>query len=79
MLADSVEIKISRLFPRWIGWAGVLGGALLLVGGILGVGGLGAKGTFHDVASAFLVGVPIFWVWMIATSVVLFRAAPKRT
>jgi len=76
VLAGSIAMILSRLFPRWIGWVGILGGSLLLVGGIIGVGGLGARGTFHDVAGAFMVGVPIFWVWMIATSVVLFRATP---
>ncbi len=57
----------------------MLGGALLLVGGIIGVGGLGARGTFHDMAGALMAGVPIVWVWMIGTSFVLFRATPKRT
>ena len=69
---------LSRLFPRWLAWVGVLGGSLLVVGGIVGVGGLGASGTFHDVAGAFSsIPVPIVWIWMIGTSVVLFRATPR--
>jgi len=65
--------------PGWLGWVGVLGGSLLSVGGILAVGGLGASGTFHDLAGALSsIPIPIVWVWMIGTSVVLFRATPKR-
>jgi hypothetical protein len=79
VLAGSIAMILSRLFPRWLGWVGVLGGALLLVGGIIGVGGLGARGTFHDVAGALMGGAPIVWIWMIATSVVLFRATAERT
>jgi len=41
VLAGSIAMILSRLFPRWLGWVGALGGALLLVGGIIGVGGLG--------------------------------------
>ena len=79
VLAGSIAMILSRLFPRWLGWVGALGGSLLVVGGIIGVGGLGVRGTFHDVAGALMGGVPIVWIWMIATSVVLFRATPKRT
>jgi hypothetical protein len=79
VLAGAIAMILSGLFPRWLGWVGVLGGSLLAVGGIVGVGGLGASGTFHDVAGALSsIPVPIVWVWMIATSVVLFRAAPRR-
>ena len=79
VLAGAIAMILSRLFPRWLGWVGVLGGSLLLVGGIIGVGGLGARGTFHDVAGALMAGVPIVWIWMIGTSFVLFRSTPKRT
>jgi len=71
---------LSRLFPRWLGWIGVVGGSLLVAGGILGVGGLGGSGSFHDVAGAFSsIPVPIVWIWMIGTSIVLFRSAPRHT
>jgi hypothetical protein len=79
VLAGSIAMLLSRLFPRWLAWVGLLGGSLLVVGGILDVGGLGASGTFHDVAGAFSsLPVPLVWIWMIGTSVVLFRATPRR-
>ena len=79
VLAGAIAMLLSRLFPRWIGWVGVFGGSVLMLGGIVSVGGLGARGTFHSVAGALMAGVPFVWVWMIATSVVLFRATPKRS
>ena len=79
VLAGAIAMTLSRLFPRWLGWVGVLSGSLLVVGGVLGVGGLGASGTFHDVAGALTaIPVPIFWIWMIGTAVVLFRATVRR-
>jgi len=40
-------------------------------------GGVGASGSFHDAAGALSsIPVPIFWIWMIGTAVVLFRATP---
>jgi hypothetical protein len=78
VVAGSIAMLLSRLFPRWLCWVGVVGGSLLVVGGILGVGALGATGSFHDVAGAFTsIPVPIVWIWMIATSIVLFRATPS--
>ncbi len=80
VLAGSIAMILSRLFPRWLGWIGVVGGSLLVAGGILGVGGLGGSGSFHDVAGAFSsIPVPIVWIWMIGTSIVLFRSTPRQT
>ncbi len=78
ILAGSLAMLLSRLFPRWLAWFGVIVGTLLTIGGILGAGGQGATGTLHDVAGA-LIGVPVFgfWIWMIATSIILFRATPR--
>lgn len=79
VLAGSIAMVLSRQFPRWLSWLGVVGGSLLVVGGILNVGGLGASGSFHSVSSAVSsLPVPLVWIWMIGTSVVLFRAAPRR-
>jgi hypothetical protein len=79
VLAGAIAMILSRLFPRWLGWVGVFGGSVLILGGLLGAGGLGARGTFHNLAGALGAGAPFVWIWMIATSVVLFRATPKRT
>ena len=78
VLAGSIAMILSRLFPRWLAWIGIVGGSLLAVGGIVAAGGLGASGSFHDAAGALSsIPVPIVWIWMIGTAVVLFRATPR--
>jgi hypothetical protein len=79
VLAGSGGMLLARVFSRWLAWVGVVGGALLTLGGIVGPGALGADGTFHDVGGALTsVPVPIVWVWMIVAAIVLWHAAPRR-
>jgi hypothetical protein len=70
---------MSGLFPRWIGWLGVIAGGLVICGGILGAAAAGSTGGFHDLGEQ-LSDLPTlgFWIWIIATSVVLFRSARPR-
>jgi hypothetical protein len=78
VVAASIAMILSRVFWRWLPWVGIAGGGLLLLGGILEPGGLGAHGGFHDLAGALSsIPVPIVWIWMVVTAVVLFRAAPR--
>jgi hypothetical protein len=74
ILAASLTMYESRLLARWIAWVGLAAGALLAAGAAIGPAALGEHGGFHDVGSA-LTSVPVagLWLWMIATSVVLFR------
>jgi hypothetical protein len=79
VLAASVAMVLSGLFPKWLSWLGVAAGGLLSIGGVLGAAGLGAGGTLHSVGGAFSsIPVPLVWIWLIATSVILFRATPRR-
>ncbi len=71
--ATSLAQLISAQFPRWLGWLG-------LVAGVLGIASSAvAVATTQDVLGSFL-GFWIFgfWIWMIATGVVLFRRTPGR-
>jgi Domain of unknown function (DUF4386) len=76
VVSASLAMVISRQFPRWIAWLGLVAGALVTFGGIVGTTGAGDTGTLHDLADP-LTGPPVaaFWLWMLATSVVLFRRA----
>lgn len=78
VIAASVAMLLSRLFPWWLTWLGLLGGLVLTVAGIIASSAQGATGTWHSIGSA-LSGPPVFavWIWMIATSVILWRAAPR--
>jgi hypothetical protein len=77
ILASSTAMLLSGLFPRWLAWLGLVDGVLVIAGGIVGATGAGDTGTVHDLADP-LTGPPVavFWLWMLATSIVLFRRAP---
>jgi hypothetical protein len=79
VLAGSLAMVQSDLFPRWIGWLGLITGSLLVCGGIVGSAAARTTAGFHDLGGA-LEGVPVagFWIWIIAAAVVLFRHAPRR-
>jgi hypothetical protein len=78
VLAGSLAMLLSGLFPKWLSWLGVVAGGLLAVGSTMGAASLGSSGTLHDVGGALTsLPVPFIWIWMIATSVILFRATPR--
>lgn len=79
VLAGSLAMLLSGLFARWLAVLGLVAGALVVAGGVVSTTGAGDTGTVHDLADP-LVGPPValFWIWMIATSIVLFRSAPPR-
>lgn len=78
VLASSAAMLLSALFPRWLCWLGIVAGALVTLGGVVGTAGAGDSGTVHDLGDP-LTGIPVaaFWLWMIATAIVLFRRAPQ--
>lgn len=77
VLAGSLAMLLSGLFSRWLSWLGIVAGALVISGGVISATGAGDTGTLHNLADP-LTGPPValFWFWMIATSIVLFRSAP---
>jgi hypothetical protein len=70
-IAASASGLISRTFPRWIGWLGIICG-LALVGGCLAFYPSGAvvQGPADSIA---YIGEILFAVWTIASSVVILR------
>ena len=86
ILAASVAMLRSQLFPAWLCWLGLIAGAVASVYGVI-AGAVFAAGSqcasalcltgsglpgLAQVISLALLGV---WIWMIVTGVVLFRAA----
>ena len=87
ILAASVAMLRSQLFPAWLCWLGLTAGAIASVYGVI-AGAVFAAGSqcssalclttgsglpgLAQVISLALLGV---WIWMIATGIVLFRAA----
>jgi len=89
ILAGSIATLRSRLFPRWLSWIGLVAGAMGCVYGVIAGAAFAAGGSctsamcltgsalpgLAQLISVALLGV---WIWMIGTSVVLFRAAGRQ-
>jgi len=69
----------SRAFATWIPAVGLVSGVLVVAGGVLGGPGYLEKGTLRDLANVGMVGIPLFWVWMLASGIVLWRRTPAQT
>lgn len=79
VLAASLTMLASGVFHKWLCWLGVLSGALVILGGVLGGAAVGATGSFRDLGEIPIgIGVLGFWIWMLATSIILWRHAPTR-
>jgi hypothetical protein len=79
VLAASLAMLASGLFRVWLSVLGVVSGSLLIVGGVLHPLVAGETGTFRDVGGLpVALGVPTFWLWMVVTSIILWRAVPAR-
>jgi hypothetical protein len=77
VVAASTAMLAAKLFPRRLGWLGLVAGGFAIVGGVVEAAATGATGTFHDLGLVPTgVGAVGFWVWIIGTSSVLWRAAP---
>jgi hypothetical protein len=88
ILAASLAMLQSRLFPAWLCWLGVAAGTMASVYGVIAGAAFAAGGSctaalcltgsglpaLAQVLSVTLLGA---WIWMIATGVVLFRAADR--
>ena len=89
VLAASIAMVRSRLFPAWLSWVGVAAGLVACVYGVIVGPAFAAGGTCQSavcttgsvlpgIAQAISVTLLTAWIWMIATGIVLFRAAGRR-
>jgi hypothetical protein len=87
-LAASIAMVRSRLFPAWLSWVGVAAGVVTCIYGVIVGPAFAAGGTCGDalcapgsslpgITQAISVTLVAAWLWMIATGVVLFRAAGR--
>ena len=86
ILAASVALLRSRLFPTWLCWLGLAAGAIASMYGVIAGAAFAAGGScasalcltgsvLPGLAQLLSVTLLAAWIWMIATGVVLFRAA----
>ncbi len=89
VLAASIAMVRSRLFPAWLSWVGIAAGIVTCVYGVIVGPAFAAGGTCQSalcttgtvlpgIAQAISVTLVAAWIWMIATGVVLFRAAGRQ-
>lgn len=71
-------MRASRRFPAWISWVGLAAGVLAMASAVL----LGASGgednSLRAIGMGAQLGVPLFWIWMLAGGIYLWRA-PRET
>jgi hypothetical protein len=72
-LAASLAMLSSRLFRKWLCWLGIVAGALMIGGGVIEPVRVGADGAFGLGEIATNLGVLAAWLWMLATSIILWR------
>jgi hypothetical protein len=77
VFAGALAMLLSGLFRRWIPFVGIFGSALVIAPGVAASATLGTTGTLHDLGNPL--GIPLMWLWMIATSIVIFRSKPRPT
>lgn len=78
VLVASFAMLRSRLFPAWLCWPGLAAGLVGSVNGVIGGSAFAAGGSFYQVSQLLSVAVFVAWIWMLATGVVLFRAAGRQ-
>ncbi|GAC1504282.1 MAG: hypothetical protein NVS1B3_00680 [Candidatus Dormibacteraceae bacterium] len=75
ILCSALAMLRSGLFARWISWLGLVSGVAGTVLGVLMGPAFVAGGTFFSVVSVLNLSIIGFWIWMLATGIVLFRRA----
>jgi len=89
ILAASVAMLRSRLLPAWLCWLGLVAGAIACVYGVIAGAAFAAGGScasalcltgsvLPGIAQLLSVTLLAVWIWMIATGLVLFRAARRQ-
>lgn len=79
ILAASLAMVASGLFRKWLCWLGVLSGALLILGSVTAAAATGVTGSLDNLGGLPMgIGVLGFWIWMLSTSIILWRQAAKR-
>jgi hypothetical protein len=79
VLAASLAMLRSRAFPAWLCWLGMVAGAFGCVGGVLIGAAFHQGGALYQATNlSTTVAVVGFWLWMLITGFLLFRAAGRQ-
>jgi hypothetical protein len=76
----ALAMLLSRCFPVWLCWLGIVAGLAAGVAGVINGAAFDQGGGLYQatniVSSLAVIG---FWLWMVITGVLLFRAAGRDT
>lgn len=76
----SLAMLKSNFFPRWLCWLGLISGSVFASGGVILAAAFRTTSGVSNVGDTLVgVGGLGFWVWMLATGILLFRRAGRRT
>jgi hypothetical protein len=79
VLAAAYAQLRSRLFPAWLVWLGIASGLVgVVLGVVIGPAFLAGPGPYQTVQMLSLASLG-FWVWMLATGIILFRHSTPRS
>ena len=70
---SSLAMRWSRLFPRWICWLGLVAGMGEVLYGLVVGPAFAAGGMLWTYLPVLGFSGLAFWIWMLATGIVLFR------
>jgi hypothetical protein len=72
---SALAMRWSGLFPRWVAWLGLAAGAGEMLYGLLTGPAFAAGGTLLNFLPVLGFSGLAFWIWMLATGIILFRRA----
>ena len=80
VIAAALGMLASGLFPRWLPWLGIVSGSVGLLGGLIQLAALRGESALVNLGNPMTgVGVLGFWIWMLATGILLWRRTPERS
>ncbi|MFI5268861.1 MAG: DUF4386 family protein [Chloroflexota bacterium] len=78
VLSASLAMLLARAFPSWLCWLGMVAGVAGCAVGVINGAAFQQGGALYQAANVLSAVAAIgFWLWMLITAILLFRAAGR--
>jgi hypothetical protein len=78
VLSAALAMLLARAFPSWLCWLGMVAGVAGCAVGVINGAAFHQGGALYHVANVLSAVAAIgFWLWMLITAILLFRAAGR--
>jgi len=78
VLSAALAMLLARAFPSWLCWLGMVAGVAGCAVGVINGAAYHQGGAFYQVSNVLSAVAAIgFWLWMLITAILLFRAAGR--